>query len=691
MLARWGRIVSSAGYSAGNEGRRLQAEAAEHARLVIEKREEAERWMLASRTERQVAGSLAPLTAAGYTFLHDRGWPGSRGSAQIDHVVIGPGGLFIVDTKAWAEPVIAAGRIFRGQADVTEELSGLADVGYGTEAVMAEIGLAPGEVHVVIVLAGRQLAPTEVGSLVVVGEKQAAKYINSHGRRLTDSQVNSVLSAALNHFPVLGEAPAELDLSILPQALPEAEPEVLLTVDDVTEVLMAGVLAESIESWMSFLHPTQAKLVRRSFSGPSRIRGAAGTGKTVVGLHRAAYLARSQEKKVLVTSFVKTLPDVLSNLMTRLAPEVADRVEFAGVHAFALGVLRGRGMRVNLKSAEVTLAFNTAWQQHGLGGVLEQIDRDKRYWEDEISKVIKGRGLTTFDEYSSLPRTGRRRGLTLDQRRAVWTLFLAYQEGLRSRGIHDFDDVILLAEQSLRAHPLDSYGAVVIDEAQDLSCAMVRMLHLLVGDAPDGLTIIGDGQQSIYPGGFTLSEAGISIAGRGVVMSTNYRNTREIVEFAARSVDGDQFADIEGELQTKDAVTEVVRSGAQPVLERFDNRAEHDRGLLDQVKRAECSRADIGILCLTTAGVTQALKLLEAVGIPAIDLADYSGKPVDAVKVGTVKRAKGLEFKTVLMPRVLPAWIEPSTRDDEAHAIHRRELYVAMTRARDELWVGVCS
>jgi superfamily I DNA/RNA helicase len=556
---------------------------------------------------------------------------------------------------------------------------------------MAEIGLAPGEVHVVIVLAGRQLAPTEVGSLVVVGEKQAAKYINSHGRRLTDSQVNSVLSAALNHFPVLGEAPAELDLSILPQALPEAEPEVLLTVDDVTEVLMAGVLAESIESWMSFLHPTQAKLVRRSFSGPSRIRGAAGTGKTVVGLHRAAYLARSQEKKVLVTSFVKTLPDVLSNLMTRLAPEVADRVEFAGVHAFALGVLRGRGMRVNLKSAEVTLAFNTAWQQHGLGGVLEQIDRDKRYWEDEISKVIKGRGLTTFDEYSSLPRTGRRRGLTLDQRRAVWTLFLAYQEGLRSRGIHDFDDVILLAEQSLRAHPLDSYGAVVIDEAQDLSCAMVRMLHLLVGDAPDGLTIIGDGQQSIYPGGFTLSEAGISIAGRGVVMSTNYRNTREIVEFAARSVDGDQFADIEGELQTKDAVTEVVRSGAQPVLERFDNRAEHDRGLLDQVKRAECSRADIGILCLTTAGVTQALKLLEAVGIPAIDLADYSGKPVDAVKVGTVKRAKGLEFKTVLMPRVLPAWIEPSTRDDEAHAIHRRELYVAMTRARDELWVGVCS
>lgn len=682
--------MSSAGYSAGAEGRHLQAQAAEHARLAVQKRDEAERWLLASRTERQVAGSLAPLSVAGYTFLHDRGWPGSR-SAQIDHLVIGPGGLFIVDTKAWAEITIAGGRVYRGQADVTDDLAGLEDVGYGTEAVMAEIGLAPGEVRVVVVLAGRSDPPTEVGSLVIVGEKRAATYINGHGRRLTDVQVDAVLAATRLHFPVLGTKPVVVDASVLPQALPEAEPEALLTIEDVTEVLMAGVLAEPIESWMSFLHPTQAKLVRRSFSGPARIRGAAGTGKTVVGLHRAAYLARSQPKKVLVTSFVKTLPDVLSSLMSRLAPEVADRVEFAGAHSFALNLLRSRGIRTNLKGAEVELTFNAAWQQHGLGGPLEQIDRDKRYWKDEISSVIKGRGITTFDQYSALTRTGRRRGLTLDQRRAVWALFLAYQNGLRSRGIHDFDDIILLAEQSLRSTPLDTYGAIVIDEAQDLSCAMIRMLHLLVGDAPDGLTIIGDGQQSIYPGGFTLAEVGISIAGRGVVMSTNYRNTREIVAFAAQAVDGDQFSDIEGELQTKDAIAEVVRSGAEPTLARFTTRAEHDHTLIARLRATDCSFGDIGVLSLTKWGVTDALKLLKAAGIPAIDLETYSGKPVDAVKVGTVKRAKGLEFKSVFLPRVQPAWIEPSIRDDEAHAIHRRELYVGMTRARDELWVGVCS
>jgi len=672
----------------------LRAQADEHQRLASEARDAADRWMIASDTERQVAGSLAPLTATGYTFLHDRGWPGSR-RAQIDHVLVGPGGLFIVDTKAWADVQIAAGRIYRGQADVTDDLSGLADVGYGTEAVMAELGLAPGEVHVVIVLAGRALPPTEVASMIVVGEKQAAKFINSHGRRLTDIQANAVLGAALDHFPVLGQAPIRLDATILPPVLAEPEPEPLLesllTVEDVTEILLAGVLAEPIESWMSFLHPSQAKLVRRSFSGPSRIRGAAGTGKTVVGLHKAAYLARSQPKTVLVTSFVKTLPEVLSQLMLRLAPEVAGRVEFMGVHAFAGRLLGSRGIRTNLKPAEADIAFNTAWQQFGMGGSLEQIDRSRQYWRDEISKVIKGRGLTTFDEYADLARTGRRRGLILDQRRSVWKLFLAYQEGLKSRGIHDFDDVILLAEASLRSNPLDAYGAVIIDEAQDLSCAMVRMLHLLVGDAPDGLTVIGDGQQSIYPGGFTLAEAGISIAGRGVVMSTNYRNTREIVAFAAHAVEGDQFADIDGGVQASDAIAEVVRSGPPPMFERFSSRLEHDRALLERLRHLDCPLGDVGILSLMTYGVKDTLQLLQSAGIPAINLEDYSGRPVDAVKVGTVKRAKGLEFKTVLLPRVRPEWIDPAEGDDEAHIIHRRELYVAMTRARDELWVGVCA
>lgn len=278
--------MGEAGRSAGTEARRLVALAGEHERRAVEAREAAQRWMVAHRTESQVAGSLAPLTACGFAFLHDRGWPGARrGSrAQIDHVLVGPGGVFVVDTKGWKDVTVAGGRIFRGQADVTDDLAGLADVGVGCEAALVDLGLAPGEVRVVVVLPGSAMDPVplaSLGGLVVVGERRTSRFINGFGRRLTDRQQNTVLGAVMQHFPVLGDEPVPLDLSVPEPVLDEPA---LLTVDEVADTFLAGMLAAPIEEWMAFLHPDQAKLVRRSFSGPARIRGAAGTGKTVVRL-----------------------------------------------------------------------------------------------------------------------------------------------------------------------------------------------------------------------------------------------------------------------------------------------------------------------------------------------------------------------------------------------------------------------
>jgi hypothetical protein len=683
--------MAQAGNSAGDESKRLRATADEHDRLAAEARALAGRLAIASTTEKRVATKLAPLMAAGYYFLHDRGWPGARSRAQIDHVLVGPGGLFIVDTKAWAEVIIAGGRIFRGQDDVTDDLMRLADVGYGTEAVMADLGLSPLAVQVLVVLAGRDDPPTQVGSVTVMGERRAASYINKRGRRLSDVEIEAVFDAVRAHFPVLGATPTIIDASAVPAPVAATDTEPFFTVDEVTAILLDGMEAEPIESWMAFLHPAQARLVRRSFNGPSRIRGAAGTGKTVVGLHRAAYLARSQPREVLVTSFVKTLPAVLSTLMQRLAPEVSDRVQFVGVHAFAKRLLAERGIWVDVNAISAKFAFSTVWRQHGFNGPLHDIDRNQRYWQDEISSVIKGRGLRSFDDYANLTRTGRKRPLNLDQRRSVWELYVAYQEELRSRGICDFDDVILRAEASLREYPLGRYGAVVIDEAQDLTCAMIRMLHLLVGDAPDGLTLIGDGQQSIYPGGFTLAEAGISLSGRGVVMTTNYRNTREIVDFAAHQVEGDQFSDIEGETLRKDGISDITRSGPAPQLMRFSSRVDHDAQLLAELQDERFAFSDVGILSATRAGVAETKRFLARHGIRAVDLENYRGVAVDGVKVGTIKRAKGLEFKKVFLPRVPRTWVDEARLDDELHTLHRRELYVGMTRARDELWVGICT
>jgi len=691
--------MSEAGRSAGDESRRLVALADALDERAAIARAEAERWMIGHRTERQVAGTLAPLTACGYTFLHDRGWPGAkRGSrAQIDHVLVGPGGVFVVDTKGWRDVTVAGGRIFRGQADVTDDLSGLADVGVGTETALVELGLAPGEVHVVVVLAGSAMDPvalSSVGGLVVVGERRASAYINGFGRRMTDRQQNTVLGAVMAHFPVLGDEPVPLDLSVPDPVLDEPA---LLTIEEVADTFLAGMLAAPIEEWMAFLHPDQARLVRRSFSGPARIRGAAGTGKTVVGLHRAAYLARGTTGRIIVTTFVKSLPAVLGTLLERLAPETVDRVEFTGVHAFAMRVLRERGQRVTSNFADAGQAFNFAWSTVGRRGPLFAIDSNSRYWNDEISKVIKGRGLTNFEQYADLPRSGRRRPLRVEQRRAVWELFVAYEQRLREKGVIDFDDVILRAEASLRETPLEGVEHVIIDEAQDLSCAMIRMLHAIVGDRPDGLTLIGDGQQTIYPGGYALAEAGISIAGRGVVLSTNYRNTREIAAFAALVVQGDEVIDLEGDQGRADDALEIVRTGPEPRQHAFASTAEHDVALVAEalaLVRAGCDPGDLGVLTLTRRDAEECARALRAAGFETLELDEYRGVTSSAIKVGTIKRAKGLEFKQVLLARVggnllAPAADELDEGALERREIERRELYVGMTRARDGLWVGL--
>ena len=687
------------GESAGQEADRQLALEQLHLDAAAEAREKAARYRLASHTEMRTAVALSPLAAVGYHLLPDRRWPGTR-RAQVDLVVVGPGGVFIVDTKAWADVSVVLGRVFHGQDDATDELGALLDLVQTAQEDLAEVGLAPSEVRVLVVLAGRSGVDVLAGGLRIVGEKDALRAISSYGRRLTSSQVDLVLARTIRLFPqVHAPAPAIASVPepVLPAPSDQIHPDVLLSEEEVSEALLAGLLAEPIEEWMSFLHPHQAKAVCRSFSGPSRIRGPAGTGKTVVGLHRAAYLARTRPGKILVTTYVRTLPAVLGTLLTKLAPEVVGSVEFAGVHGFAHQLLRDRGIDVRIDRAGIATAFEAAWARADTDA-LGAHSEDQRYWRDEIGYVLKGRGLTTYDQYADLQRTGRRRALQPSQRRAVWALYESYQNELRRRRVHDWEDIILMVEQELRREPLpEPYTAVIVDEAQDLSCAMVRLLHSLVGNAPDGLTLIGDGQQSIYPGGYTLAEAGVSIAGRGVVFDVNYRNTAQIVSFASLLVDGDEYADIEGVIARGDTPSSVPRSGPDPVIFRYSTWAERDAAVVERI-RAVTSEVgtvlgDVGVLCTSHKVLGYITGALDASGIAWIDLEAYDGTPVEAVKVGTIKRAKGLEFKQVLLPDISPRQTSNVRPSDPAEFEHwqlaRRELYVAMTRARDGLWVAI--
>ncbi|MHA6695293.1 nuclease-related domain-containing DEAD/DEAH box helicase [Homoserinimonas sp. A520] len=703
----------SAGSSAAQQAQRLSALAQSY-RLEAERATaDSGRFAAAAIAERRLAKRLSPLTAHGYYLLPDRQWPGSK-NAQLDLIVVGPSGVWIVDSKHWNDFEVAAGHMFRGQADVTDEVLRLADVANTAEEAFVAVGLAPGEVRPILVMATRKGRLGEVGPVEVVGEDDVHKHLAARGRRLTTSQVEQVLAVAMQYFPSYSGAQLEASVPVVVEPvleeLPEAvlEDDALLSEAEVNEALTATEMAAPVEDWMTFLHPSQASLVRRSFNGPARIRGSAGTGKTVVGLHRAAYLARMHPHgRVLFTTFVKTLPAVMGNLLTRLAPEAAEHVDFMGVHSFASRVLSERGVRIKIDSRRAGALLKKSWSDLDADARQRLTERGGtagfEYWKEEVGSVIKGRGFTSFEQYADCARPGRMIRLNIDDRRAVWALFQGYERSLRAESIHDFNDQVLLAEKALQQRPLEGYAAVIVDEAQDLSLSMVRMLHSLVGDGPDAFTLIGDGQQSIYPGGYVLSEAGISLSGRGVVLDRNYRNTLEIQEFAATFVVDNNYTDIDDaalidlvgarRVQTEPAHDTPVsgRHGPAPASARFATRAEHDRALVAHIKLATdavgMNVGDIAILCDTNREADTARALLAAASIQSMSLMDYTGVTVDAVKVGTINRAKGLEFKLVMLP-----WTPSTPRhtDEERAARDLRERYVAATRARDELWVGFC-
>jgi hypothetical protein len=650
--------------------------------------------------EQRLARTLIELEPLGYTLLADRRRPGS-GRGGVDLVLVGPGGVVLVDTRPWNDVVVADGRVRRGTEDATADVERLADLLHATQGELAELGLAPGEVHAMIAFTGDDVPRSQLFGVTLLGEAAAVTEIARLGRRVPSSRIGDVRALLEHLFPPLTTGPVTLPSATV--AIPVPPPDgARLSPDELQEALLDDLRRAPVEEWMTFLHPGQARLVRRSFSGPARIRGAAGTGKTVVALHRAAHLARITGGRVLVTTLGRTLPRVLGTLLHRLAPDVAHLVEFSSVHGFATDLLAARDTFLDVDAEAASRIFDEVWRTHGLEGPLGAIDPAARYWYEEISAVIKGRGLTRFEQYEGLPRHGRRRPLNAEQRAAAWTRYVAYEVALRERGVADADDVVLEAEASLREAPLHRYRAVVVDEAQDLSTVTLRMLHSLVGDLPDGLTLVGDGQQSIYPGGATLAEAGISIAGRSVVLDTDYRTTAEIAGFAQQLVRGDRYVDLEGAPATAESAT-TPRRGPRPVHTVFPSRAVHDRSLVERVRRivaeTEASGSgaglgDIGVLALYAWHAREAAEALEEAGIPTIDLAAYDGTPVEAVKVGTIKRAKGLEFSEVLVVRTPPYLVQPggATLDDAAEeraALQRRELFVAMTRARDGLWVGV--
>ncbi len=467
-----------------------------------------------------------------------------------------------------------------------------------------------------------------------------------------------------------------------------------------------------IEDWMIFLHPDQRALTRKRFNGPARVRGSAGTGKTVVGLHRAAVLAQrfaegeadGDQLPILFTTFIKTLPPVFENLYNRLPAAVEGVVEFTNIDKLAYRVCKEAGRAPSFDPPKVSSDFSKAYKEVVRPGTpLHDAGLTRNYLREEVTAVMKGRGADSLDEYLQMERTGRGTGFTRPLREQAWALREAWDRRLAEAGVLDFPDVVRLARDLARQRSTPMYRAAIIDESQDLTLVGLQLIRALVNgpdvvDRPDGLFIVGDGAQKIYPGGFTLAQAGIDVRGNSSVLRVNYRNTRQIIG-TAMACTGRQEVDDLGDHYTRgDADAEAQRDGVGPRLVLAASYDDQLRYIANQIRRmvdrGKMGPGDIGVCAPSNSLVKQAITALDAAGLRCQDLAKFDGKTNDMVKVGTFHRAKGLEFKVVFLPGLsddtFPTPQHTGQADNEyadGRALQISQLFVAMTRARDGLYL----
>mgnify|MGYP001547114563 FL=1 len=500
------------------------------------------------------------------------------------------------------------------------------------------------------------------------------------------------------------QRPAAIDPSDVAAALetPESKAEFLVITDD--DVLEA-MLSAPLERWRVFLHPSQRRLVERQWSGAVRVLGGAGTGKTVVAMHRARWLAQqliqtSSPGRVLFTTFTRNLAtDIRANLTKICSPEELQRIEVIHLDGWVMKFLKGQGLQVRVFNEEArdscwSLAMDVADTSLGL---------DERFYREEWKDVVLAQGCRSRDEYLMARRVGRGTRLSRPQRAQIWPVFDAVRAEFRQRGLWEPEEAKQIAAdliQKAAGSPL--YAAVVVDEAQDLDVASFSLLRALVGEPrANDLFIVGDPHQRIYGKPVVLSRCGIDIRGRARKLRINYRTTEETRAWATAVLHGLDFDDLDGGSDPASDYRSLLH-GDHPLVEGFEDPGEEQRFLvstLRQLREEQQSLASTCVAARTNKAVEKLEALLKGEGFATrVINAEESDDPSDpALRLATMHRVKGLEFDQVFLPGLdasqMPLQVEVNKRPDAIsrelfEQQERSLLHVAATRAKKRVVVS---
>ncbi len=422
---------------------------------------------------------------------------------------------------------------------------------------------------------------------------------------------------------------------------------------------LGRMLNAPLERWRVFLHPSQRQLVEREWKGPVRVLGGAGTGKTVVAMHRARWLVSQPEwpknARLLFTTFTSNLAlDIADNLHKICTPEQIQRIEVINLDAWVSQFVKRNGYQSSIIYPGGRDKHYTKYWSKAMALADGELGFPDSFYQEEWQRVILSQQVRSRQEYFAASRIGRGVALNRRQRAQIWPVFEEMREQLARGGFVTVEDAVYHALELLQqGDDKRSYHAVVVDEGQDFAAEALSLLRALVPEQPNDMFIVGDAHQRIYHRKTSLSQCGINIMGRGRKLKINYRTTELIRRYATALLENVEIDDLNGGTDgTKDYRSLVL--GQAPIVQNFHDLSSEGQWIVKQIKHLQSSGLSLSEICIvarTNSLCVTYKEILESYGLTTHTLSrqKVDDRSKEGVRLATMHRIKGLEFRCVMM------------------------------------------
>ncbi len=513
---------------------------------------------------------------------------------------------------------------------------------------------------------------------------------------------------ALENLEIVKEG--VIDIKILISQIKDSELTQVEKIEDVIKIQpgihivgedqkIIDAINQDINLFRFYLHPKQKFLVEKTFNGPVKLVGGAGTGKTVVALHRTKHLVdslKANDKPVFFTTYTTNL---IKNIQKLFKDQNIDdsKLLVSNLHQFAFEYSKKLGViesQISIISSEK--------QKEGIWIDFVRkhpaIQIEPLFLMNEYEKVIQQKHVTTLESYKNVLRSGMGSQLLAGDREKVWEAIEKYETYQSYTKTYTFEDIIFKLNKYLELWPeYIPFSHIICDELQDLNNIELRLLRNLVEKGENDLFLVGDPFQNIYQKQVNFRQSDVQIVGRSHRLKINYRTTEEIRQFANNALHNFVFEDFNGE-KAESINEKSLINGSEPsylTFESIDDQLEYIKNYIKE-SFGQIGLHELCIVARTSDQVDEIYEYLRSIKLPVVKLSELQNLDLanDKVVVATMHGVKGLEFKNVIVygidkksflkkPRGFKNWSE-----EDQNSFIKSEyalLYVVFSRAISNL------